>query len=402
MSHHDYHSLADLPKPGHFILHHKIKQALIGCVVVGVLTLLVAFWQDSTRAWYNFLINYFYWMSIGLFGAFFTALHHAVGAHWSTAIRRIAEAMSSFLPVAAILMLLLFFGIHHLYEWSHHKAVAADPLLSGKAAYLNISFFVIRSLVGMGAWCLFARYFVTKSLAQDTSGDVHITKSLIKASVIFLPIFGLTYTMASFDDIMSVEPHFFSTIFGVYQFASLFYSGITTLTIIVILLRKRGLFNGLVSDQHLHDLGKWMFAFCVFWAYIAFSQYMLIWYANLPEETFYFLKRQANGWGAWGLLLAFSKFIVPFFLLMSRWQKRLENYTLAVGGLVLLASWVDLFWLVAPTYSPDKVVFGWTEIGTWLGFMALFALVVARFLSRHPLVPIKDPYLVDSVNHHQF
>ncbi len=401
MSHHGYHSLDQLPKPGHFHLPRAARNLFIGLIAVGVLSFAGALLQDATRAWYNYLIGYFYWMSIALFGAFFTAIHHATGAQWSTSIRRLAEGMSSFLPVAAGLLIVLFFGMHHLYEWTHTDIVLADPLLSGKAGYLNTGFFIIRSIVGMGIWVGFSWYFCKKSIAQDSTGAISITKQLIKASVIFLPLFALSYTMASFDDIMSVEPHFFSTIFGVYQFSSLFNSGITTLTIIVILLQKRGLIKDLVTEHHMHDLTKWMFAFTVFWAYIAFSQYMLIWYANLPEETFFFLKRQTNGWGCWGIALAFMKFIIPFFLLIGKWAKTKPNYILCVGALMLVASWVDLYWNVAPAFS-EHARLGWQEIGIFAGFVGAFGLTVSRFYARHPLVPVKDPYLVDGVNHTQF
>lgn len=401
MSHHGYQSLETLPKPGHFHLPRQIRNFLIGFVAIGVICFVIALFQDATRAWYNYLIGYFYWMSIGLFGAFFTAIHHATGAQWSTPIRRLAEGMSSFLPVAGILLIVLFFGMHHLFEWTHHAEVIKDPLLEGKAGYLNTPFFIIRSIIGMGIWVGFSWYFCKTSIAQDATGAIPLTKKLIRASVIFLPLFALSFTMASFDDIMSVEPHFFSTIFGVYQFSSLFYSGITTLTIIVILLQKRGLLNGLVTEHHLHDLAKWMFAFTVFWAYIAFSQYMLIWYANLPEETFYFIKRQTHGWEYWGLALAILKFILPFFLLIGKWAKVMKNYVLSVGVLMLAANWIDLYWLVAPAYA-ENARFGWQEIGIFMGFLGLFGLTVSRFYSRHPLVPIKDPYLVDGVNHSQF
>ncbi|PIR21547.1 MAG: molybdopterin oxidoreductase [Deltaproteobacteria bacterium CG11_big_fil_rev_8_21_14_0_20_47_16] len=401
MSHHGYHSLADLPKPGHFHLPKTAKHIFIACVAIGVVSFAGALFQDATRAWYNYLIGYFYWMSIALFGAFITAIHHATGSQWSTPVRRLAEGMSSFLPVAAVLLLGLFLGLHHLYEWTHVEEVAKDVLLSGKSAYLNTPFFIIRSLVGMAIWAGFAHYFTTKSLEQDQSGAISITKGLIKASVIFLPLFALSFTMASFDDIMSVEPHFFSTIFGVYQFSSLFYSGVTTLTIIVILMQKQGLLKGLVTEHHMHDLGKWMFAFTVFWAYIAFSQYMLIWYANLPEETFYFIKRQENGWQYWALSLAILKFIVPFFLLIGKWAKVIPNYLLSVGVLMLVANWIDLYWQVAPAYS-EFARLGWQELGIFVGFLGLFGLTVSRFYSRHPLVPMKDPYLLDGVNHNQF
>lgn len=401
MSHDGYHSLDQLPKPGHFHLPKTLRNFFIAFVVIGLTSFVITLFTDPTRAWYNYLIGYFYWMSIGLFGAFFTAIHHATGAQWSTPIRRLSEGMSSFLPVAALLLIVLFFGMHHLYEWTHPEEVAKSAVLVGKSGYLNTPFFIVRSLIGMGVWVGFAWYLCKQSLAQDSLGGVALTKLLMRASFIFLPLFAVTFSLASFDDIMSIEPHFYSTIFAVYQFASLFNTGVTTLTIIVILMLKRGLVKGLVTEHHIHDLAKWMFTFTVFWAYIAFSQYMLIWYANLPEETFYFLKRQANGWAYWGIALALMKFVIPFFLLIGKWAKLKYNYIMAVGVLMLVASWVDLYWNIAPAFV-EHARLGWQEPGIFIGFMGLFGLTVSRFYSRHPLVPVKDPYLVDGVNHTQF
>lgn len=379
----------------------QLKRGLTVLVVVGIASFAITLATDATRAWYNYLIGYFYWMSVALFGTFFTAMHYATGATWSTPVRRIAEGMSRFLPVAGVLLVILFLGLHHLYEWTHLDMVAKDPLLAAKAVYLNTTFFIIRSVICMGVWIGFSWYFCKKSIEQDVVGGITITQKLIRVSFVFLPLFAVLYTIVSFDDLMSIEPRWFSAIFGIYQFSSLFYSGVTMLTIIVILMQKRGAFKGAVTEHHLHDLAKWMFAFTVFWAYIAFSQYMLIWYANLPEETFYFLKRQTNGWQYWGIALALLKFGFPFLLLIGKWGKVIPNFVLSVGVLMLIANWVDLYWLVAPTYT-DHAQLGWQEIGIFAGFAGLFGLTVSWVYARYPLIPIKDPYIGEGVKHAQF
>ena len=348
--------------------------AVVGAVCFGAGLLLA-----PERAWAAYLVGYFFWLCISLAGVFFTALQHITGSMWSTTVRRVAESFIAFLPVAIVLFIVLLFGLHHLYEWTHHNVVAVDPLLSEKTGYLNVPFFVVRGValfalcLGLGGW------MVRNSLKQDQTGDVALTHRNVRIAAPFLLIFAWAFTFVAFDLMMSLSPHWFSTIFGVYCWASLFYSGLSMLAIWVIVLRKRGILGGFVTEDHLHDIGKLMFTFVVFWAYIGFSQYMLIWYANLPEETFYFIKRTQGAWEAVSIALMLGKFGIPFFLLISRKAKRNENWLFFMACWMLAAQWLDVYWMVYPTFFAAPL-FGWMEVGGVAGVGGVFLFSVGAFL----------------------
>jgi hypothetical protein len=273
-------------------------------------------------------------------------------------------------------------------------------LLQLKSAYLNHKFALVRSAIAFVVWIFIGAKLVKNSLAQDVSGDPEFTIRNTKLSAAFIPLFGLTFSFLAYDFLMSLEPHWFSTMFAVYCFAGLFYSTLCTITIITILMKRRGLLPAL-NENHLHDMGKLMFGFTVFWAYIGFSQFMLIWYANLPEETVYYLRRIEGGWKALCWLLLIVKFIIPFFMLMPRGVKRQEGYLFKMAIFMLVAHWIDYYLLVMPNFAPKGPVFGWIELGVAAGFFGLFALVITRFFGRVPAMPFRDPRLAESLNHHQ-
>lgn len=372
----------------------------LGLFVLGAAAFFLALKGDAGRAWHGYLVNYFYWLSLSLSGLFFMALQYVTGSMWSAPLKRVPESFIAFLPVALVLMLILFAGMPHLYEWTHHEAVMKDPILPQKIPYLNIPFFVGRNLLAFALWIGAGFWLVKNSLVQDRTGAVSLTRLNKKISAPFLVLFALTYTAASFDWLMSLEPHWFSTIFGVYNFAGLFESGMALTILFVVVLRRRGILKEVVNENHLHDLGKLMFAFCVFWAYAAFSQYMLIWYGNLPEEIGYMICRTEGAWVPVALALLFGKFVIPFFLLLSRSAKRRENYLVFVALWVLAAQWLDIYWMVYPLLG-ERPIFGWQEVGVTLGFLGLFVLSVTWVLQRIPPIALKDPRLSEGVHHHQ-
>ncbi len=377
-------------------------RAMFGLLLLlGVGTFVIEFRSDPTRAYAAFLIGYWFFMALGLAGTFFTALHYLVGATWSVVVRRVAEAFSSYLPMAFLLFLVLLLGIPHLYVWSTQLVSegghALDPW---KGRYLSTPFFAVRNIVILGLWCLFSWHFVRNSIRQDQTGDLNLTRSSIKASAVFILLFALTVTIAGFDLLMSLEPTWYSTIFGVYCFAGLWQAGLAAITIVVVLLRRQGALNGVINRFHYWDLGKYMFAFSVFWMYIAFSQFMLIWYANLPEEIEYMIHRTFTGWGGVGIALGTLKFVIPFFALMHQKAKENEVVLMTVAACILIGQWIDLYWLILPAFSPQAVVLGWTEIGITLGFLGLFGLCLVRFFSRHPVAAVGDPQFEASVRFH--
>ncbi len=404
--HHSAHAtvrtMADIHNPGPWKISSSARAGLLGMIALGAVAVAVGFFTGaSQRTWANILINFFYFMSIGVGGAFFIALVHSAGAAWGAPFRRIAEGATRFLPIAAVVgILILTLGGHTLYHWMDPHAVAHDEVLSAKAGYLNPKFILMRALIFFGIWIGVSRVFVKNSLAQDMTGDAGLTVRVIKWSALFLPLFSLSYSYLSIDFIMSIEPHWFSTMFGVYTFSGLFYSTLAFFAVMTVIFKKRGLLP-IVNENHLHDLGKMMFGFSVFWAYIGFSQFMLIWYANIPEETGYYLKRFYGSWGTACWILLIVKFIIPFFALSPRESKRNENHLFRMGIWMLCAHWLDVFIMVMPNFAPEGFRFGILELGIALGFFGLFGFVVSSFWSRSPVLAFRDPRMLEAAQLHQ-
>lgn len=386
--------------PGSVAVSAKLKSIFTVLIFLGVLSFVFLMIKDKERAWHAYLTGYFYFASLALGGLFFAAIQHMTKAGWSVNIRRFSESLTSFIPYAAGAAVVLLIGMPYLFEWTDKAHVAADPLLAGKASYLNVTFFVIRMIAFFGLWMFFQKKIVGMSLTQDKTGDQNITHKLASYSVAFVLVFALSYSFFSVDLIMSLEPHWFSTIFGVYCFAGMFQSTVATLILMTIYFMRQGKLNGLVDENHLHDLGKFLFAFTVFWAYIAFSQFMLIWYANLPEETIFYQPRMAGAWTWVSVLLIVFKFIVPFLALLPKWAKRNQNHLIAVSILILLMQYVDMYWLIFPNLNSEEVVGGVLDFLVWGGFLGLFLMAVTRFWSKHPIVPVKDPRQHESNHHH--
>lgn len=386
--------------PGPLPMSSKVKTAALGLALLGTATFGFLLTQNKERAWHAYLVAYFYFFILGIGGLFFAAIQHVTKAGWSVNVRRFCESFTAYLPVAFVTGLILLAGGPSLYEWMNKAHVVEDALLSHKAAYLNLPFFVIRLVLFFGLWLLFAKKLVGGSLEQDKTGDEEITKKSVGWGIGFLLTFALSFSLFSVDLIMSLQPHWFSTIFGVYCFAGLFQSTMATMILLILYCRKKGLLTGYVDENHLHDLGKFMFAFTVFWAYIAYSQYMLIWYANLPEETIFYLPRVTGGWTLVTASLLLFKFVVPFLALLSRRAKRNPAYLGAVCVLILVMQYVDIYWLVYPNFNAEKVIFGLPEVLIWAGFGGGFVYSVQRFLTRNSIIPLKDPRIHESLHHH--
>jgi hypothetical protein len=386
---------------GKFVVNQKLKGIIFSFILIGLLTLVVGYVADKERIWQSFLTNFFYFTSLALGGLFFTAIQYVTKAGWSATIRRICESLSSFLPFAAVAaVVILALGSHSLYEWLHADVVAADPILQKKHGYLNMVAWTVRTVLFFGIWITFQKLIVGNSVKQDTSGNESITHRNVVYSIMFLILFALSYSLFSVDFVMSLHPHWYSTMFGVYCFAGLFQSSLSLITIIMIKLMDRGIVKGVITDEHLHDMGKFMFAFTVFYAYIAFSQFMLIWYANLPEETIFYAHRAQGGWMAISFSLLAFKFVVPFLMLLPRAAKRDKSHLVRVGCLLLVMQWVDIYWLVYPNFNEGEIVFSYQEVGLFLGFLGVLIYSVTRFLSKNSVVAVKDPYLHESLHHH--
>lgn len=394
---------AEIRNPGSLTTSSGLKAGFMLLTVVGfaIFALSVKSGGDTAaRAWVSFVHNHFFFMSLAIGGMFFAAIQWLTGAMWSAPVRRIGESFTAYLPIVFVTFGIVFIGLHQLYHWSHADVVAHDTVLAAKSGYLNSKFFLIRNIVAIGLWVVLARSMIGNSLAQDQTKDYRLTQKNKMLAPAFLLVFGITFTMAAFDQLMSLDPHWFSTMFGVYVFAGMFYSTLALICLMTLFLKRKGLLLGIVNENHLHDIGKFMFAFTVFWAYIGFSQYLLIWYANMPEETGYYLNRMQGGWAKVSTFLLFGKFGIPFFVLMKREAKRCEKTLMVMGLFMLFAQWVDLMWIIQPEFFKNGPSIGMVEIGTFLGFLGLFGLAVFRFLGRHNVVAIGDPRLQESVHHH--
>ena len=345
----------------------------------------------------TYLVSFAFWLSVALGGLFFVLLQHLTRAGWSVVVRRVAEAIAANVHLMFLLVVPVLLGMHHLYHWSHADAVAHDPILAGKAGFLNPTFFTVRVVIYFLIWSVLAWFFFRTSVKQDASGDPALTLRMERVSAPGMILFALSLNFAAFDLLMSLDPHWFSTIFGVYYFAGSVVVFCALMPILMVWLQSTGRLRHALTREHYHDFGKLLFAFTVFWAYIAFSQYMLIWYAHLPEETGWFLKRQTGSWVWVSLGLLFGHFVVPFLILISRLFKRRPGLLALAGAWMIVMHWIDMYWLAGPEFSPTGPHVGVVDVLVFFGMGGLFFLVWALRLRRHPLVPERDPRLAESL-----
>lgn len=364
-----------------------------GLSALGIILFVIAFFVDQARSSYAFLIAFMFIMSVGLGSLFLVALEYLAGAVWSTPIRRVTENLGSLLFLLPLLAIPLYLNMHDLFHWTHNEAVSQDPILQQKEPYLNTNFFIVRTIVFFLLWLLFYALIIRNSRKQDKTHDPKLTRTNIKLSAVFMPIFAITITFSAIDWMMSLEPHWFSTIYGVYYFSGTVLAALAATTLIVVLLKEKGkYFTSLVKD-HYYSLGALMFAFTNFWAYIAFSQYLLIWYADIPEETFWFAQRWEGNWQFVSILLIFVHFLVPYFGLLSQDAKMNPRRLLFMSIWILFAHLLDLYWLIMPTFSEGSIVFGWIEASVLILAAGLILLAFNINFKRINLLPIGDPKL---------
>lgn len=374
-----------------------LMRNLLALALIGGAVTVVGINFVPARAFPNLLLSAVYLLGLGVAGAVFVALQYVSNAGWSVAIRRVPEAMIDALPAGGILLLVTLSGIHTLYEWSDEVAVATDSLLQAKSFWLNVPFFTFRTLFYLSVWTGVAALIVRASRAQDGDGRMLHTMRNRRYSAILLVIVGLTFGPASMDWIMSLEPHWYSTIFGVYNISGMFLSGLAAITMITVFMRRSAAMRDVISESHLHQLGKLLFAFSTFWMYIGFSQYLLVWYANIPEEVTYFVRRQHGSWLIFTVVNVVFNWLIPFIVLLPSWTKKNEGVLLRVCAILLIGRWIDLFWMIFPPFMPEAPVVNIWEIAAALGMLALFFYLVLSTFSRSGPVPIRDPMLVESL-----
>ena len=340
-------------------------------------------------------------LPLALGGLYFTAFNHVGGSSWNISIRRLAEHSVYYLPVVFVFMLLVFVGSGDVFHhWVH--APEDDKLIAWKSPWLNLASFIGRNIFWMLLWLFFGWVFIKKSLAQDQDGDVKHSRSLAKYSAIFLVVFALTYSFSSWDLSLSLEPHWFSTLWAVYIFSGLVLTIFAALVLWAWYLKGQGYYGKAFNENHLHDLGKYIWGHTIFWAYIAVSQYMLIWYAAIPEETAFYKTRVENGWLYVSFALALIRFVLPFILLLKRESKRKFGYMASIAVLILIGQVWDMYWIAYPTLAHGKLILlSWQEIGPLAFVIGSYIFVLAKALEKHSLIPVKDPRLEACLHFHQ-
>lgn len=367
-------------------------------ILVGLAAFIAGFLQDPDRTWANYLLNNYYFLMLALGAAFFIALQNISQAGWSAAFKRVGEAMSGYIPVAAIFFLGIIFGMKSLYEWSHPEAVAHDGLITHKAPYLNVPFFYIRLVLFFALWTLMVWLLRKASLKEDLEGGLKEFRRSEHLSKIFIFILALTVSLSAIDWVKSIDVHWFSTLFALKNFVASFYHGTAILILIVFILHGRGYFEFL-NAYHLHDFARYIFMLAIVWGYFWFAQFMLIWYGNLPEETVYYVARWEPGWKTLFFAEIIINWFIPFVVLLPTRTSRSKSVIWLMLILLIAGHYVDLYMQIMPG-TTEILQFGFIEIGTFLGYAGLFALVVACFLSRAPLIPKNHPYLNESLEHH--
>lgn len=381
---------------------------------VGVLTLLIGIIMALSgnhtlqeKVWTGILTNNMFFLGLSLAGLFFIAVNYIGYGGWYLTVKRIPEAMSMFIPYMGVGMLIIVIGLwahwHHIYHWAAEGI--ADPasenydkLIAGKVSYLNKPFFTIRVIAYFAIWTFFAYALRKLSLQEDQLGGMSSYNKSKVLAAIFLVFFGVTSSAMSWDFMMSIDSHWYSTLFGWYTFSTLFVSGIAAIILFTIFLKSKG-YLPQVNHEHLHDLGKFLFAFSVFWTYLWFSQFMLIWYANLGESTVYFKTRMDN-YPFMFYMILFINFVIPFFALMTRDSKRQMGTLATIAVIVLIGHWFDYFLMIIPGATGNGIGFGFFEIGLTIGYAGLFLYVVLQQLTKTSLVATRHPFYKESLEHH--
>ncbi|HET6555759.1 MAG TPA: hypothetical protein VFG54_00500 [Prolixibacteraceae bacterium] len=381
------------------IVQKNFKYLLYGLIVVGILSMVAGFILDPQRAWANYLLNNYYFVSLAVGAAFFSAIQYITQSGWSAAFKRVPEAMASYIPVAAVFFLLMYFGMHTLFHWSHEGITATDELIAHKAPYLNVPFFFIRLILFFGLWIIMVRLLRKASLKEDEQGGMAYFYQSEKYSKIFIFIIAISFTLFAIDNLMSLEPHWFSALFAAKSFIAAFLHASTVITFIVILLHRIGHFT-MLNRSHLHDFSRYIFMLAIVWGYFNFAEFMIIWYGNIPEETFFFVKRSHGAFNVLFYANIVINWLVPFLLLMPRMTSRSRVFLLPVIAFLIIGQYTELYYYIFPAVL-HEARFGLLEIGTFLGFSGLFALVVTNTLAKASLVPRNHPYLEESI-YHQF
>ncbi len=423
-----------------FVFSNRAKMITYVLIAIGIISVVAGFITDHSdhhgRFWSNILINGYYFLAISLGALFFYALHFATETAWAVMLRRVIESIFSFIPYAGAIMVIVFIAsslhLNHIYHWMDEGTVSEyvseatvgtehpmyfktkddaekagvavvyneasfDSLIANKTSYLNLPFFWIRTLVYLATFIFFARWFRKRSLAEDEMGGTDLHFKGYRRGAIYLVIFAVFSSTLSWDWLMSIDTHWFSTLYGWYVFSGMWVAAMNIISILTLYLISKGYLKN-INSSHIHDVGKWVFAISFLWSYLWFSQFMLIWYSNIPEEVTYFITRiEHYKVPFFGMFII--NFIAPMVVLMSRDAKRNPKFLITIGTIIFLGHYIDSYMLITPGVLFEHWHFGLLEIGIFLGFTGLFINRVFASLAKAPLTPKNSPYLEESMHH---
>jgi len=389
-----------LPAPeGEYFERRRFAGLSLVCGLVGLVALMlciVAAYRDPVQFSYSWLFAFFFFFTLCIGCLFWTIVHHVVDAEWSVVVRRQLENIALLLPILGVLFVPIWFLRNFLYRWMN-VPLGADPLLDSKRGYLNLEFFFSRAILFFVILTTLAFLLRRFSVRQDRHGNPQFTISMRKAAFIGLPLFALCLTFGAFDWVMSLNWHWFSTMWGPYIFAGTAGSSMALIVLVTAALQRAGYLKGVVTVEHYHIMGKWLLAFTVFWAYIGFSQYMLYWYANIPEETQYFLIRNTESWNVRSWFLVIFRFFVPFALLLPRVTKTNLTYLCCVAAWIICMQLLDVYIIVLPALHGTGVHLSILDFLPLIGIGGTLAFFYLWFVGWTSLFPVRDPRLIESL-----
>jgi hypothetical protein len=367
------------------------RNAIAFVALISWIAAAAGFFLEPGRFFQSYLVGFLFSVFIPLGAMFFVMVQYLTGSAWSVPMRRISENIMMTIPFGFLLFLPILLGLHSLYEWSHAEVVARDSILRAKSSWLNPAWFAYRGVIYFLLWTLWAWRIYKNSTRQDKTKALSHMHAISRWSAPGLLVLVLSVTLASFDWSMSLDPHWYSTIFGLYCFAGGALIFMAAWTLICIAFRDKGVLANTINMEHYHDLGKWLFCLVTFWAYIAFSQYLLIWYANIPEETIWFRHRFEGSWGPLSMALLFGHFIIPFLVLVLRSSKRNLKILTVMSLWLLVFQYLDFYWQVMPTFHPHGIAPHWLDVACLFAPLSVLALAFWSRLKAHALLPVGDP-----------
>jgi len=373
-------------------------KAFFGVGIVGLIASGVGYFLNADQFFFSYLTSFAFYTSFALASLILVMIHHITKSSWGAVIRRIPESLFAKFWIWALFFIPVILGMSNLYSWTNTEYVMNDPILAGKTPYLNEPFFIIRQFIYFGIWSFLGYKLHKTSVKMDRTRDWGLTALLRKFSAPGILLFALTIAFASFDWLMSLDAHWFSTMFGVYYFAMSFQALFPFIILMVFWMNSNGMLTNIIKKAHIYDLGAWFFGFTVFYAYIAFSQFLLIYYANIPEETLWYYHRLEGSWETITYMLLFGRFVIPFVLLLNRESKHNELLLKITAVLILVMHFIEIHWIVMPTLHHHGLAISWLDIATLIGLGGIFMGIFFQTFKNNNMVPVNDPNLPDSLH----